>query len=180
MHAIIETPRLILRPLVRADLPELVRVLNNFNVSRWLARLPFPYTMMDAENFLALCATPETGTLQLAITLGGAVIGVISYERAPDAMSAEFGYWLAEDQWRKGYMREAASAMAAHAFTADGHDMLSAGYHAGNEGSRRILEGLGFERTGERLSGCLAEGVEKTSTRLTLPRGRWREMRGGT
>ena len=38
MPVIIETPRLILRPLTQYDFADLVRGLNNFNVSRNTAR----------------------------------------------------------------------------------------------------------------------------------------------
>ena len=41
------------------DVDALVRGLNNLNVSKWLARVPFPYGRADALAFLALCREPD-------------------------------------------------------------------------------------------------------------------------
>jgi len=177
MAMIIRTARLTLRPLMREDLPDLVRTLNNLNISRWLARVPYPYTLTDAEDFLSLCATPKDNSLRLAITMGGSVIGFISYEQAEDGISAEFGYWLAQQCWRQGYMREAAEAMVAHAFTEGGQDILISGCFEGNAGSRRILENLGFIPTGQRGYTCRADGQPRRGTAFALARGRWEQLR---
>ena len=44
----IETERLILRKFKLTDIDDLVDGLNNLNVSKWLAFVPFPYTREDA------------------------------------------------------------------------------------------------------------------------------------
>jgi len=174
----ISTKRLQLRPLHEGDTDGLVRGLNNFNVSKWTARVPFPYGMADAKSFLALCQKAEQDTLRLAITIDGELIGVISYERSQDGISAELGYWLAEPHWGQGYGTEAARAVSKHAFEAGGLDMLIAGYAKGNEGSRRILEGLGFEPTGELMQFSAANNANVPVVRLALAKGRWQAMEG--
>ena len=177
MNTIITTARLVLRPLETGDADALVRGLNNLNVSKWTARIPYPYRLADAHDFLAICAKETPGTLRLAIVQDGALIGVISYEAARPS-SAEIGYWIAEPQWGKGIGREAARAMADHAFEVAGYDHLVASYNPGNEASRRILEGLGFVPVGEAMSYSKATGSEKPVVRMALSREDWEEKKG--
>ena len=56
---ILETERLILRPWEDKDALDLVEGLNNLNVSKWLAAVPYPYTMDDAISFINYTKTKE-------------------------------------------------------------------------------------------------------------------------
>lgn len=155
----IATARLILRPHVPADAGGLVRYLGNFSVSRWTARVPYPYALADADTFLRL---PDEGAVRRAIALKetpSELIGGIGYEWKADALP-EIGYWLAEGFWRRGYAAEAARAMVDHAFDVTGHQSMVASYQIGNEASRRILEGLGFAEVGQGTSFSLAQNAD--------------------
>jgi len=165
----IVTARLSLRPLRETDASDIVRQLNNYAVSKWTGRVPFPYSTLDAEDFLRRVAALETGNLIAAIVPEGTdrLIGVIGCEMQ-DPGEAELGYWIAEDHWGKGFGREAAAAMADHAFAVLGHGALVASYHVGNVASQRILEGLGFRRTGEGRSFSLARNAEVDVVHLRL------------
>lgn len=172
MTVIIETERLILRPLRTDDLDALTAALNNFSVSRNTARIPFPYERKDAEAFLAMTQKESPGTLQLAIIRKGSpdrLCGGISYEKEE---SVELGYWLAEAEWGKGYGSEAARAMTDHAFRS-GHEELTAGYAVGNHASRRILEGLGFTVVERRMTFSKAVGRKVAVVRMKLSRPDW-------
>lgn len=177
MTTTIATSRLLLRPLTAQDLPALVRGLNNFAVSRWTARIPFPYGLRDAEDYLVVASRHEEGTLRLSITCDDGLIGGITYERNTGD-GTELGYWLAESHWGKGFGTEAARAMTDHAFEAAGHDLLVARYAHGNEASRRILAGLGFRTTGESPCHSLALAAEAPATRMELTRDGWQAARG--
>lgn len=163
----IATARLILRPHVPADVEALVRGLGNFNVSRWTARVPYPYGLADAEAFLGL---PDEGAMRRAIALKedtARLIGGIGYEWK-DGEAPEIGYWLAEPFWGMGYAGEAARAMLAHAFDVGGHQAVIASYQIGNEASRRILLGLGFIELGEATSFSRARNADTRIVRLKL------------
>jgi RimJ/RimL family protein N-acetyltransferase len=178
MAIIIETERLILRPLAAGDLGTLAAALDNFNISKNTARIPFPYTLKDAEEFLVITQKTEPGTLRLAITAkdsGDHVRGSIGYEAGE---SVEIGYWLAEPDWGKGFGTEAARALTDHAFDVAGHGNLVAGFRHGNDASRRILEGLGFVKTGDAMMFSRAVGAEIPVTRLVLTRHNWRAAKG--
>ncbi|MBK8158962.1 MAG: GNAT family N-acetyltransferase [Rhodospirillaceae bacterium] len=49
----IETDRLRLRPLTKADAPEIVRLVDDFDVARFTATIPHPYDMSMALDFIA-------------------------------------------------------------------------------------------------------------------------------
>lgn len=181
MPVIIETPRLILRPLTQYDFADLVRGLNNFNVSRNTARIPFPYAMADAEEFLAIASQTEAAALRLSITLkegGDIVCGGATYEPRESGAEAEIGYWLAEPQWGKGYGTEAAHAMVDHAFEVAGYAKMVARYRLANDASRRILEGLGFVKTSETTCASRAEGAETLAAMMVLTHAAWTEAKG--
>jgi RimJ/RimL family protein N-acetyltransferase len=165
----ITTTRLLLRPLRADDAGDIVRQMNNFAVSKWTARVPFPYSRLDAEDFLKRSASlpAESWVAAIAARETDRLIGVVGCE-AQGSGAAELGYWIAEDHWGKGYGREAAAAMTGHAFAVLGHGALVASYHVGNAASQRILEGLGFRKTGEARSFSLARKAEVDVVNLRL------------
>jgi RimJ/RimL family protein N-acetyltransferase len=167
----IATPRLLLRPYQAADSAALVRELNNFAVSQWTARIPFPYGPGDAEDFLKLCREEAHGNLRLAVSREGALIGGIGVE------ADEIGYWLAESHWGKGYGTEAARAVSDHAFEAMRLERMVARYRLGNEASRRILDGLGFSEIGVEDGVSKATGGATRVMKLELNSAKWAEAR---
>lgn len=169
--AILTTDRLTLRPLAASDAEAIVRGLNNFAVSKWLARVPYPYGPGDAEWFLDSTQRGGSGIARFAITEAGELAGIISIE------DGEMGYWLAEPRWGRGLGKEAARAMVDHAFGTLALDAISAGYFSGNEGSRRILEGLGFVETERGVKYSLAHNAELPHVALNLTRGAWEEAK---
>lgn len=48
----IESKRLILRNWEDGDVNDIVEGLNNIEVAKWLASVPYPYTENDARNFI--------------------------------------------------------------------------------------------------------------------------------
>ena len=64
----IETGRLVLRPLEPDDAEAVAVYLGDVEVARWLVRVPHPFTVEDAADFIGqCCATAGLGT---ATTLG--------------------------------------------------------------------------------------------------------------
>lgn len=177
--AIIETSRLILRELEESDLDDLVRALDNINVVRNTARIPFPYTRADAADYLALTRHAEPGTLRLSLALKEAphvVCGGAGYEGGQD--DVELGYWIAEPLWGRGLGTEAARAITGYAFANTTYRVMVAGYRIGNEASRRILAGLGFEPTHETMVMSRGLGHEVPVMRMRLTREVWMNGKG--
>lgn len=67
---IIESKRLILRNWKDEDIEDLVEGLNNINVAKWMAGVPFPYTKKDAKSFIEIAKNQdEKVKISLAIVL---------------------------------------------------------------------------------------------------------------
>jgi RimJ/RimL family protein N-acetyltransferase len=162
----IATPRLVLRGLAKSDFDDLVAEVNDFAVTRMLARIPYPYSRADAEGFLASTGR-DTSDLALMITGEGRVIGGIGLARID--RDCEFGYWLGRRHWGKGYATEAAHAFLAHAYASLPIDAIHSGVFVDNPASLRVQEKLGFRQTGRRFVECLVRRckVEHIDTVLT-------------
>ena len=70
------------------------------------------------------------------------------FRSAPEAV-LEIGYWIGKPYWGQGLSTEAAKAIIKEARETLGIKALMAGAFADNPSSLRVLEKLGFKRTGE-------------------------------
>ena len=66
----IESKRLILRNWKDGDIKDIVEGLNNIEVAKWMAGVPYPYTENDARNFIERAKNnDENVKIALAIVL---------------------------------------------------------------------------------------------------------------
>ncbi|WP_417277625.1 GNAT family N-acetyltransferase [Celeribacter sp.] len=156
---ILTTARLTLRALRAEDAPDVVRALNDFEVSKWLTRVPYPYSVHDANWFTRRVAAIA---FVFGLEFQGRIIGTIGCE-------GEFGYWLGREYWGRGLMPEAAQAIL-EAYFAQGHDQIEAGYFTENARSSHVLRKMGFVETGQSRSFSLAQGQEVDRIDMILPR----------
>jgi RimJ/RimL family protein N-acetyltransferase len=185
MTGIIETDRLILRTPKPSDVERIAAIADNWRIASMLGLMPHPFTQRDAMDFIVRVASLPADAAQFAITLkdeDGMLIGGAGYgpaHRLPEGYGAEtdFGYWLGENYWGKGYASEAAAAVRDHAFTHTGIELLSTDYNLQNAGSKRVLEKLGFEPVGQRTRYSLAQGADMNTMNMHLPRSRWQAMK---
>lgn len=166
MPRYIVTERLVLRPFGAADGARVVELLNDFAVSKWLAKVPHPFT--DADLRLVRADGSDRWPELAAITLDGAVVGGIS-------AGAHFGYWVGRDYWGRGIATEAATAMLAYAFNEGARDEISSGVFTGNHASARILDRLGFREESRDFAMSAARGAEVSNVNLRLTRDAWAE-----
>ena len=166
------TERLTLRPGWPEDARALRAAIAHEPVARMTSRVPWPYTLADAETFLALAADrcrPSCLILAHDGAPGAAprlVGGIALY--ATDG-EAELGYWLSPSSWGRGYATEAGRAMIGHARDALGLRRLQAGHFADNPASGRVLAKLGFVPTGSVVPyPSVARGGDATAVRFAL------------
>ena len=163
----VTTARLVLRPHRPADADAIAQSLNDFAVSRMLARVPAPYDRQDAAEWLALTASDLDEGWALAVTTGDDVhIGCVAFERRGDEW--HLGYWLNRFYWRRGYMSEAVQAATARFLMRMPGTQIHAGLFADNLASLRVQQKAGFRITGCSDLFCLARGamVPHIETRL--------------
>lgn len=129
------TPRLELRPLTDQDADALARGVGNYDVSRWLAVVPYPYDADDARRFIQRVHAQDKPFWGIHNAHG--LIGVVS-------LDDELAYWVARPFWGKGYGFEAAHAAVQHWFADTRAGDLASGYFDGNDRSGKVLQALGF------------------------------------
>ncbi len=176
MKGRIETARLLLRPLSKLDADEIAAKIDNYEISKNLARVPFPYHLSDARDFLEWALALDQRSAFRVITLKAQpdrLIGLISYDWVDDKQSAELGYWLIEEQWGKGLMTEAANAMVDLAFIHSGLDSLSSCFFNENPASGKVLAHVGFVVTGACSHFSKARGHAVPVTTVQLLRTDW-------
>jgi len=143
---VLQTKRLKLRPQGPHDAPDIARLIDNWNVMRWLTSPPWPYTLADAEQYLNAPMSGDT----LAIEFDGQFVGSVGLHPRAEDPDFELGFWLAEPFWGQGIMTEAVTAVVADYF-AGTEAPIESGYILGNAPSANVLAKLGFRNT-ERVS----------------------------
>jgi RimJ/RimL family protein N-acetyltransferase len=157
----LQLDRLVLRSWRPEDAPVIAPLLNNYKIWRNTSdRIPHPYTLEDAERYIAraLAREPESW---FAITLDGAPIGSIGYTPKDDIarISAEFGYWLGEPWWGQGYATEAARGLSDWIFAHRDIWRLEAIVFTHHPASARVLEKSGFTFAWTARKSAIKEGV---------------------
>ena len=162
----IQTKRLILRHPVEADAPPLVARLNDFEVSKWLSEVPYPYTRADADEWIQICKT-DMLKLNFSILLDGDLIGGVGLTTQRDEPH-ELGYWLSRDYWGFGFATEAATALVDYGITERKLATIIATYFVGNDASAKVLSKLGFKASGSRkvFSKSRNEEIEAIQVKL--------------
>jgi RimJ/RimL family protein N-acetyltransferase len=140
----IETARLVLTPLTRADAPAVARLTDDPAIT--ISFLPKPFRLEDAET---LIAGLDGGRHRFAgLRADSALIGILGVF-FHTASAIEVGYWIGTAHQGNGYATEALGGVV----KALGAKMPGAAVFAecrdGNLASRRVLTKAGFRATGE-------------------------------
>ena len=148
----IETPRMWLRLIEESDLPGLLEIIGDDEVTRFLGFSSWK-TMVDAEAwFRRISAMQTTGSAREFVIVAkqtGNILGrcgLFEFEEV-DA-HAGLGYILGRPHWKQGYMREALTALIDCAFHEMSLRRLEARVEAHNTASTGLLQRLGFTKEG--------------------------------
>ena len=173
------TERLLLRPGFPEDAHALAAAIADHGILRNLATAPSPYTLRDAEAFLAAPRDPVLPSFLITERTDGPprLVGACGFGRRPSG-AVELGYWIARSHWGRGIATEACLALIDIARTLR-LSTLEASHFLDNPASGRVLEKLGFEPTGivaPRLSCARGEQAPSKLYRLHLARsGRYEQ-----
>ena len=147
-----------IRSYTQGDADAVARHANNPRIAAGLRdAFPSPYTLKDAEEWIAL-VRGEKPERNFVIATSEEVIGGIGLILQEDvyARSAELGYWLGEAYWGKGIMSEAVAVFTDFAFAQYDLVRIFACVFESNPASGRVLEKAGFT-----LEGRLRKSVFK-------------------
>jgi [ribosomal protein S5]-alanine N-acetyltransferase len=149
-----------IRPFRVADRDSLVLHANNRNVSRNLDdRFPYPYTLADADDWIARTTSANPLTC-CAITVDDAVVGGIGLilQEGIHRYCADLGYWLGEKVWGRGIATAAVRIYTRYGFQTFDLRRIYAGIFSSNPASMRVLEKAGFVREGVLRQSVVKDG----------------------
>ena len=165
MTPILETQRLLLRPLQPRDAEALFAIMSDAEAMRFWDWPPFTDLETVREIVAGQAVAMDSGEARYwAVRLkgAGAAIGTCDLgdiERHHGR--AEVGFAFNRAYWGNGYAYEAMSAVIAYAFGEVGVARLGARLHAGNHASRRLLERLGFSYEGRLIGYVQRDGIRR-------------------
>lgn len=166
----LKTKRLVLRKPKISDIDAIIENINNYNISKWLSTVSYPYKRKDALSWISIvnknALKKKKSDYTFAIYLkennqpiGGCGVHNINF----DAKKASVGYWLGEKNHKKGYGTEALSSLLNFAFNDLLLNKLEAEVFIGNIASANLLEKFGFTKEGTKRQSvyCKADNLIK-------------------
>lgn len=145
-----------------ADATDLAMAISNKNIQNNLRDgLPYPYTEQDGADFIsAMLSADENETFAFAITVDDKVVGSIGVFRQGNIhrLTAELGYYLAEEYWGRGIMTEAVRQICQYVFEKSDIIRIYAEPFAYNAASCRVLEKAGFQYEGTLRNNAVKNG----------------------
>ncbi len=163
---VVETRRLLLRAPGMQDCSRIAVLANDPDVVRNTLRMPHPYGVADAEDFVAAVASqdPARASTFLIEHEDHGPVGVIGLFQDADP-APETGYWIGREFWGRGYATEALEGALVWASKRWKRRALMAGHFTDNPASGRVLEKAGFLYTGEVREGFSRARNEPVRTR---------------
>ncbi|PWS37913.1 GNAT family N-acetyltransferase [Falsiroseomonas bella] len=160
----LRTDRLTLRPLRAEDAADLHRLVNDWEVAKMLARVPFPYPRELADEWIASTRAliAEGRAWHLAIVgreqEKEVLLGCVGLTLQAERRQAELGYWVGRKSWGQGIGPEAAGRLARWALANLGIEKLVASALLENPRSQALLRRIGFRQLGEAAQDFLSRG----------------------
>lgn len=159
MEIMLETERLILRPIKMDDAEALFEMDSNPKVHLYLGNEP----LTDIEDCYGYIKSIKSQYIQNGIgrfvivlkesteVIGWAGLKFITEEENGHNNFHDIGYRLQEKHWRKGYALEAATAWLEYGFNEMKIPAIYASAHADNVGSNAILQKIGLHQKNKYL-----------------------------
>ena len=171
--------RLLLRAPEATDTNAISHLANNINVASKVSRMPHPYTVKDAENFVARVASGAMGKCVYAVVRNDTreLIGCCGLQAQETGNGIEIGYWLGEQHWNKGFATEAAQTLIDFGFRHFDIDFIDGRVRVMNIGARRVLQKCGFQFQGTGMAPSLALSGTVAVEWFRLDRKTWGSLR---
>ena len=151
-----------LRPWQKNDLELLQQLADNVHIYNYVRdRFPHPYTLKDAEEWLAL-NTGVNPTTNFVIEADGLFAGSIALVTKEDIYrnNIEIGYWIAEPFWNMGIATKAIELICL--FIKQHYKQVNRIYASvfeSNKASMRVLEKNGFALESIHKNGIIKNNV---------------------
>lgn len=159
----LETKRLLLRPFLLADAPEVNVLAGNYEVYKTTLNVPHPYS----EEMAVAWISEHDHDLVLRNLYHWAVInrdtgklmGCISLGFNTKRILAEIGYWFGEPYWNQGFGTEASVCVIRFGFETLGLNRIYGRFFANNPASGKIMEKCGMKFEGRLRDDQIKDGA---------------------
>jgi RimJ/RimL family protein N-acetyltransferase len=144
-----------MRALRGDDLADLVALINNWQIARWVSSVPYPYTEAHGREWIARVqqdhATGRPRRFAIALRETDLLIGGVGLDGSTgdDSEEPALGYWVGQPHWGNGYAREAVGAVIDYGLRTLGMPTIRAYTDPSNLASQKILLRCGLEPVGE-------------------------------
>jgi ribosomal-protein-alanine N-acetyltransferase len=177
---ILETERMILRPVVPADADDIFAYSSEPNVGP-SAGWKVHETMQETLEVMDAFFLNNSEVFGMVLKSSGRLIGTVGFREDPkrhNPVCRMLGYAMSESCWGRGLMPEAAEAVVRYGFSELGLDLISAYCYPDNLRSSHVLEKTGLEYEGILHHGELRwDGVMKDEECYYLTRQRYYDFR---
>lgn len=138
------TQRLILRPVVRSDLPDILTLAGEAAVAETTAAIPHPLSEADVEEWL-ISTTPRDRRAYAVLRAEDQVfIGVLDLTIGGHSGPAHIAFWIGRPYWRQGYATEAVRRLLRFLFGERKLASVNAESFPENDAAIRVLGKVGF------------------------------------
>jgi [ribosomal protein S5]-alanine N-acetyltransferase len=161
----LHTDNLVIKKPSEKHLKSLIKELNNWNISKWLIEVPYPYSIDDAKYWVKKTKQDQ---YSLNIYLKNKLIGGVSLSNQRENSKWELGYWIGEEYWGNGYAIEACENLISYFFSNTNNSIIYASHMKDNIKSKKIIIKLGFKlvSSGKKFSISRNEMVEDLNYEL--------------
>jgi ribosomal-protein-alanine N-acetyltransferase len=149
---VLETKRLLLRPLELPDAKELQLLAGDFSIADTTLNIAHPYPDGLAEEWISSHPSKyeheEAVTFAVTLKNNHNLIGVVGLGMNKRFHRAELGYWITKHFWNQGYATEAARAVVRFGFSELALHKIEANHFVRNPSSGRVMIKIGFKKEG--------------------------------
>lgn len=183
MTAVLETPRLRLRPFRDSDAADVYTYAKDPRVGPMAGWQPHKSEAESREIIRTVFSAP--GVFAMELKESGKVIGSVGFVgnhpagECPDCLDDEIGYALGTAYWGRGLMPEAVNAVLAYGFTELGLKRIWCGHYAANRRSSRVIGKCGFRYQFARPTAVELLGEVRQTYFYMQTKENWRERVSG-
>lgn len=149
------------------DAADIHRGASDAEVAATTLTIPHPYPRAAADTFICerrrAMGEGKAAVFTLRLRDHGGFVGCMGLHIERRHLRAELGYWIAREQWNRGFATEAGAAVLQHGFDGLGLHRIYAHVFEPNVASRKVLEKLGM-----RHEGTLRDHIQKANRPVTL------------
>ena len=142
-----------IRNLRKTDAEDIFKYLQDFDIVKYLATVPIPYTLENAISFILFASEKEIEKSEfhfsIATISNDKMLGLIGVKEINYQVgTCEIGYWLGREHHGKGIMTQAIAKISQYCFNELGLRTIKAIVFESNIASIKALEKVGFSNKG--------------------------------